>query len=86
MTEQKAKRIFFNWLKKQGIYEQYKYNRHETNSTHGSYYFRNPLYPSSYIIDAFSWELTPQGYDFWQAINVKWGRYYEKVLRDPRYN
>lgn len=85
MKKQKAKRIFFNWLKKQGIYEQYKYNRHEANSTPDSYYFRTPLRPSSYLINAFSWEITPQGYDFWQAVHIKWERYYEKLQRDPRY-
>ena len=86
MTKQKAKRIFFNWLKKQGIYEQYKHNRHEANTIRGYFYFRSPMIPSSYFMNAFSWELSPQGYDFWQAFNVKWVSYYERLQLDPRYN
>ena len=85
MTEQKAKRIFFNWLKKQGIYEQYKHNRHEVNTTPGSFYSRSTLYPNAYILNAFSWEVSPQGYDFWQALHVKWTQYYNRLLQDPRY-
>lgn len=36
--------------------------------------------PENYISDAFRWETTPQGYDFWLRLYAKWNDYYSSVI------
>jgi hypothetical protein len=77
----KEKRIFFNWLQKQGALKQYKRNRfaysHKCHTRANSY----ALMPFSYAVDAFVWRHTPEGFDFWTTLDYAWTlfarRYYD---------
>lgn len=68
----KQKRVFFNWLQKHGILEQYKQNRftysHVCHAQDNSYAWM----PFRYAIDAFTWRHTPEGYGFWSDLDYKW--------------
>ena len=68
----KQKRIFFNWLQKRGVLEQYKQNRfaysHKCHAQDNSY----ALLPFRYAIDAFVWRHTPEGYGFWSNLDHTW--------------
>lgn len=90
MKLQKAKRIFFNWLKVQGAYDAYKQARHNTNNLIGedyrtTPYYRCHLFPHQFLNNAFTWRLTPEGHDFWDNINSKWRKYLKEIETDPRY-
>lgn len=68
----RQKRIFFNWLQKQGVLEQYKQNRfaysHKCQAQDNSY----ALLSFRYAIDAFVWRRTPEGYSFWSTLDHAW--------------
>ena len=68
----RQKRIFFNWLQKQGVLEQYKQNRfaysHICHLQDNSY----TRLSFSYAIDAFNWRHTPEGYGFWLTLDYAW--------------
>lgn len=69
----RQKRIFFNWLQKQGVLEQYKQNRfdysHECHAQDNSYALMSFHYA---IDDAFTWRYTPEGYGFWSNLDHEW--------------
>jgi hypothetical protein len=90
MKFQKAKRIFFNWLKSKGAYEAYKLARHNNNHlieedhrTCG--YYRLPLSPVQFVNHAFTWRSTHEGHDFWNEINCQWRKYLREIETDSRY-
>ena len=91
MELQKAKRIFFNWLKSKGAYEAYKLARHNTNHLVGEAQGTNPYYrchlivPSQFINHAFTWSLTREGHSFWGDMNSEWRKYLQKIETDSRY-
>lgn len=85
MKLQKIKRIFFNWLKVQGVYEAYKLARHNTNHLVNNPYYRNNIIPVQFINHAFTWRLTREGHSFWDDINRKWRKYLQKIETDSRY-
>jgi hypothetical protein len=68
----RQKRIFFNWLQKQGVLKQYKRNRfaysHKCHTRANSY----ALMPFRYAMDAFTWRHTPEGYGFWLHLDHVW--------------
>lgn len=76
----KEKRIFFNWLQKQGALKQYKRNRFAFLKRN-SYLCSYALLPFSYAVDAFVWRHTPEGFDFWITLDHAWTlfarRYYD---------
>ena len=87
MTKQQARRIFFNWLKELNVYEQYKHYRHLNNTHKRSIFYRSSmLSPTAYIVDAFAWDGTIQGFDFWDSLNNQWMKYFTNLDKDPRYN
>ena len=87
MKHQQAKRIFFNWLKERNVYEQYKYYRHLNNTHKRSIFYRSSmLSPTVYIIDAFAWDSTTQGFDFWDSLHGQWVEHFANLNEDPRYN
>ena len=76
MKHKQAKRIFFNWLKKKGSYEQYKYYRHLANNDPNAGYHRSYLCePERYVVDAFTWANTIQGRPLWKNLNDEWVNY-----------
>lgn len=90
MKFQKAKRIFFNWLKSKGAYEAYKLARHNNNHLVGEDrrtcgYYRLPLAPIQFVNHAFTWRSTHEGHDFWDHINSQWRKYLREIETDSRY-
>ena len=76
MKHQQAKRIFFNWLKKKGLYTQYKYYRHKANNNPNEGYHRSYLQePEYYLMNAFTWARTKQGRPFWRNLHEEWRVY-----------
>lgn len=89
MKLQKIKRVFFNWLKIQGVYEAYKQARHNMNhsSMSNHCYFRSTINnPYLFISEAFIWRSTPQDYEFWKKLSKKWREYLLGLKADHRYN
>lgn len=81
------KRLFYNWLQKEDIYDQFfsnvimhSYIMHKSNSGKKVFKYivkiskKNPI---SYI-STFIWDDTCQGYDFWRGKSFKWNRYLDK--------
>ena len=73
------KRLFHSWLCQKSILKQFKYNLRNVRSP----YFlalgdlpniKKNIYiePREFIIDAFIWAETSEGYEFWCNIDVLW--------------
>ena len=76
MEHKQAKRIFFNWLKKKGVYIQYKHCRHQANNDPKAGYHRSYLQePQYYLLNAFTWADTAQGRSFWENLHREWEDY-----------
>lgn len=70
----KQKRIFFNWLQKHGALKAYKLARHRQKMAPPfAPYEAIPI--SNPIGFAFHWVKTPEGYDFWDKLELKWRNY-----------
>jgi hypothetical protein len=66
---------FFRFLKEVGVYKQYiKYTDFESafHCRKNLSNFLSCADRSEFILDAFSWVGTPQGYRFWEKINAWW--------------
>ena len=89
MKLQRIKRVFFNWLKLQNAYDEYKQARHAINhvsDVNHPYYRKTLNDPFRFISEAFTWRSTPQGHGFWEELSVKWRKYLAKFKTDSRYN
>lgn len=85
------KRLFLNWLRKEGIYTiffknlQHSYNFiHECGGpriTNMVKYFKNTCdnqnTPDTYVC-TFMWGFSSQGIDYWLDVNNRWNLYLEK--------
>lgn len=79
----KAK-IFLQWLKNKGVYEQYKenfinYHLHCSFST-----FISEYSSCFYLSNAFFWSDTSQGIEYWKELNWEWVDYVEKEELDEK--
>lgn len=84
------KRLFYNWLKKENIYNQFFSNvvtdshiLYKSNSGKEMFkYIVNILGkdPRSYI-SVFIWDDTEQGYPFWSMKSFKWNIYLDQWRR-----
>ena len=63
--------LFLHWLRKKQVLNQFLYNFF----SHGIYRIRLPQY---FIIDAFRWNKTLEGYDFWHGLDSQWYSYCNK--------
>lgn len=80
----KYKRLFYNWLQKENIYNQFFSNVvtksfiiHKSNSGKKVFeYIVNILYknPRDYV-NTFTWARTYQGHGFWLTKSLKWKKY-----------
>lgn len=89
MKLQRIKRVFFNWLKLQNAYDEYKQARHAINHVSDvkhPYYRKTLNDPFHFISEAFTWRSTPQGHRFWEELSVNWRKYLAKFKTDSRYN
>lgn len=77
----KEKRIFFNWLQRQGVLKQYKHNRFAFSKKY-HYLDSYKSLPFFYAIDAFIWRHTPEGYGFWLHLDHEWTFFARKLQHD----
>ena len=72
MTYRQEKRIFYNWLRKRNLLEVYK-QRHMEDPL--------PSYPellrkgANFILHGLYWVDTPEGFDFWFHLDMKWRKH-----------
>lgn len=79
------KSIFFRWLKNHNCYQNYcfNFNRHmkdaicfyergKSKEALNYQNFFNILPQNLYIMYAFRWDTTSQGYDYWLKLNTEW--------------
>ena len=72
----REKRIFFNWLKKQGALKKYRVNRFKL-TTPNDLPWRAYRYLSieEAIVDAFNWGQTLEGSGYWVSLHLHWLQY-----------
>lgn len=75
----KHKRIFFNWLQKHGALKAYKRARYQQKMTppFDSY---EEMSISSPIGWAFHWIKTPEGFDFWNKLDIEWHDHFWSLI------
>ena len=84
MSNNKKKNIyivrFFRFLKENGLFGRYLkyYKINKLNEKRPLYKFLNGYDPFVYISNAFSWDETEEGFDFWEEKHSEWVRTYEK--------
>lgn len=70
------KRLFFDFLQKHNALEAYK--RAFKASILGS-----DLRITEYVPlgCSFAWASTPEGHEYWNALDIKWGHYYRSIKK-----
>lgn len=69
-------RLFVDFLKKEGCYQAYKANIYKQDLRWEIMRF---VYSPEYIRKSFySWESTPQGYEYWKKIDIRWRKYFKQ--------
>ena len=71
--DNKSKRLFFSFLRKHNALKAYKKNfkNYRGDLSFNDVFSSNRL-PSDYIIDAFLWRPTPEGYTYWEHLDQLW--------------
>lgn len=69
LTKKTKEQLFYDFLKKQQAYEQYKINMI------GKQNYLTSSRIENYINMSFMWSDTPQGYEFWETLQYKWHQY-----------
>ena len=69
--------VFCAFLKENNVYETFQSQIHKN-----FLYYLTSSFPAIYILAAFDWSRTPEGYDFWKRISLKW-REIEKIQHYP---
>jgi hypothetical protein len=71
-----VKKIFYNWLEKQGARENYKTTIQLIGTLH------RDVYSLSQIINwSFTWDRSPLGHSYWRELNTEWKDYIMCYLR-----
>lgn len=74
--DSKSKRLLFSFLARHGALTKYKWNRNiylqKSQEVH------DIITNKGYISRAFSWRLTPEGYEYWEHLNYLW----RDIIRD----
>ena len=70
-------RLFMRFLKREGIYTAFRTNFMAKNAVKFRCDPHMPIapYPGGLICYGFSFQLTPQGHDFWHDMHMKWYDY-----------
>ena len=67
------KRLFFDFLRKKGALKAYKKNfKNYRGKRSFDDVFSSDRLCGDYIIDAFLWRPTPEGYAYWEHLNQLW--------------
>lgn len=69
--DNKSKRLLFSFLAKHGVLTKYKWNRN-IYLQRDSRGVGDIMTNATYISRAFSWRLTPEGYEYWEHLNQLW--------------
>lgn len=73
MTFRQEKRIFYNWLSRRKLLDQYLFNEKiYPIRTTIRYRFDNGY---DFIIRGFHWLLTKEGHPFWLKMDMKWKKH-----------
>lgn len=83
MVEQTLIEQFEQFLLDNNIYSQFCSNILTKYKTLLTEYCKN-IHPFNYIMDAFIWSYTKEGYDFWYEFNRKWRKIYEENKLEQR--
>ncbi len=83
MITEKEKKIFYRWLKERNLYSQFIRNVHFYGGIGSGFnyfkYINRSKATIRYIIsEAFSWEDSEEGFDFWEDICDLWILFYLK--------
>lgn len=81
MTYRQEKRIFYNWLRKRNLLETYIQRRIEDPFPSDPKILRTG---ANFIIDGLYWIHTPEGFDFWFHLDMKWRKHLNRKRR--KYN
>ena len=81
MTYRQEKRIFYNWLRRKDLLEIYKKRCNERLSTPNP---RKLRIGDNFIFNGFYWTRTPEGFEFWLHLDMKWRRHLNRKRRKYR--
>ena len=69
--DNKSKRLFFSFLARHGALTKYKLNRNiYLQKKHQE--ITDIISNKGYISRAFSWRMTPEGYEYWEHLHKLW--------------
>lgn len=69
--DNESKRLFFSFLARHRALTKYKWNRN-IYLQRDSRGVGDIITNATYISHAFSWRLTPEGYEYWEHLNQLW--------------
>ena len=81
MTYRQEKRIFYNWLRRKNLLEIYK-QRHAADPFPSSSSFLRK--GNNFIYHGLYWQDTPEGFNFWFHLDMKWRKHLNRKRR--KYN
>ena len=83
MTYRQEKRIFYNWLRRKNLLEIYKKRREEDPyPPHDPKVLR---IGDNFIYRGLFWQETPEGFEFWLHLDMKWRRHLNRKRRKYEY-
>ena len=74
----KEKRIFFNWLYKQGVLDKYKRARYNYSHRNCAFKTYKQLNFMGAVIGGFDWGATLEGSFYWVDLHRAWKRFLQK--------
>lgn len=81
MTYRQEKRIFYNWLRRKNLLEVYLQRHAEDPFPSPDKELRKG---ANFIIKGLFWIDTPEGFDFWFHLDMKWRKHLNRKRR--KYN
>ena len=78
MTYRQEKRIFYNWLRRKNLLEIYKQRHVEDPCPFSPIELRKG---HNFIFKGLYWNGTPEGFDFWFHLDMKWRRHLNRKRR-----
>lgn len=66
------KKIFFSYLKEEGVFHEYIYYCSHRTFHVDIYRFYNVKHANNFVSDSFVWANTREGHDFWANIHKNW--------------
>jgi hypothetical protein len=72
----KKEKQFIDFLTDRKAYRQYMYNlAYDENGRYSFFHFTYITHPEDWILAAFVWAKSKEGYEFWRAINDEWEKF-----------